>query len=156
MPKSQQTYIFFVGWVSMWFCFCINLDFWTGCCFKTQFLSIEHPHKFGKLHLSVFFFCLPVSCLMESMDRRRRRRRQAKINISESEEVSSIEWEFINMSEQEEDLIYRMYRLVGERYVYSESLATFTMTLPFLVSISVSYLFFEGGLCRTKPPLKLL
>ncbi|KAJ6359337.1 hypothetical protein OIU76_000965 [Salix suchowensis] len=116
MPKSQQTYIFFVGWVSMWFCFCINLDFWTGCCFKTQFLSIEHPHKFGKLHLSVFFFCLPVSCLMESMDRRRRRRRQAKINISESEEVSSIEWEFINMSEQEEDLIYRMYRLVGERW----------------------------------------
>ncbi|KAJ6748845.1 MYB-LIKE TRANSCRIPTION FACTOR ETC3 [Salix purpurea] len=50
------------------------------------------------------------------MDRRRRRRRQAKINISESEEVSSIEWEFINMSEQEEDLIYRMYRLVGERW----------------------------------------
>lgn len=30
-------------------------------------------------------------------------------------EVSSIEWEFINMSEQEEDLIYRMYKLVGDR-----------------------------------------
>ncbi len=30
-------------------------------------------------------------------------------------EVSSIEWEFINMSEQEADLIYRMYSLVGER-----------------------------------------
>ncbi|KAF9671166.1 hypothetical protein SADUNF_Sadunf12G0019200 [Salix dunnii] len=53
---------------------------------------------------------------MESMDRRRRRRKQAKINNAESEEVSSIEWEFINMSEQEEDLIYRMYRLVGERW----------------------------------------
>ncbi|KAF9667403.1 hypothetical protein SADUNF_Sadunf15G0019400 [Salix dunnii] len=52
---------------------------------------------------------------MESMDRRRRRKHQ-KINSSESEEVSSIEWEFINMSEQEEDLIYRMYRLVGERW----------------------------------------
>uniref|UniRef100_A0A6N2K9P1 Myb-like domain-containing protein n=2 Tax=Salix viminalis TaxID=40686 RepID=A0A6N2K9P1_SALVM len=102
MPKSQQTYIFFVGWVSMWFCFCINLDFWTGCCFKTQFPSLEHPHN------SANFIFL--------MDRRRRRRRQAKINISESEEVSSIEWEFINMSEQEEDLIYRMYRLVGERW----------------------------------------
>ncbi|MBA0831798.1 hypothetical protein Goarm_016236 [Gossypium armourianum] len=31
-------------------------------------------------------------------------------------EVSSIEWEFINMSEQEEDLIYRMYKLVGDRW----------------------------------------
>ncbi|MBA0548763.1 hypothetical protein Godav_017750 [Gossypium davidsonii] len=31
-------------------------------------------------------------------------------------EVSSIEWEFINMSEQEEDLIYRMYKLVGDKW----------------------------------------
>ncbi|PKH48011.1 hypothetical protein CRG98_050378 [Punica granatum] len=31
-------------------------------------------------------------------------------------EVSSIEWELINMSEQEEDLIYRMYKLVGDRW----------------------------------------
>ena len=30
-------------------------------------------------------------------------------------EVSSIAWEFINMTEQEEDLIYRMYKLVGDR-----------------------------------------
>lgn len=30
-------------------------------------------------------------------------------------EVSSIEWEFINMTDQEEDLIYRMYRLVGAK-----------------------------------------
>jgi myb proto-oncogene protein len=30
-------------------------------------------------------------------------------------EVSSLEWEFIKMTEQEEDLIYRMYRLVGDR-----------------------------------------
>ncbi|XP_021911750.1 transcription factor TRY isoform X2 [Carica papaya] len=30
--------------------------------------------------------------------------------------VSSIEWDFIKMSEQEEDLIYRMYKLVGERW----------------------------------------
>ncbi|RDY02092.1 Transcription factor TRY, partial [Mucuna pruriens] len=33
-----------------------------------------------------------------------------------SEEVSSNEWEFIDMSEQEEDLIRRMYRLVGDRW----------------------------------------
>ncbi|KAG8652994.1 transcription factor TRY [Manihot esculenta] len=47
----------------------------------------------------------------ETMDQK-----QTEATISESEEVSSIEWEFINMSEQEEDLIYRMYRLVGERW----------------------------------------
>ncbi|MQM05794.1 hypothetical protein Taro_038612 [Colocasia esculenta] len=46
----------------------------------------------------------------------RRRRRQAKVARCESEEVSSIEWEFIDMTEQEEDLIYRMYRLVGDRW----------------------------------------
>ncbi|KAJ0105117.1 hypothetical protein Patl1_17549 [Pistacia atlantica] len=32
-----------------------------------------------------------------------------------SEEVSSTEWVFIEMNEQEEDLIYRMHRLVGDR-----------------------------------------
>ncbi|KAJ8900493.1 hypothetical protein K2173_025270 [Erythroxylum novogranatense] len=47
----------------------------------------------------------------------RRRRKQAKTsNCSSSEEVSSIEWEFIKMTEQEEDLIHRMYKLVGERW----------------------------------------
>nr|DAD19164.1 TPA_asm: hypothetical protein HUJ06_020627 [Nelumbo nucifera] len=45
----------------------------------------------------------------------KRRRKQAKIIHYDSEEVSSIEWEFINMTEQEEDLIYRMYKLVGDR-----------------------------------------
>ncbi|KAB5527187.1 hypothetical protein DKX38_021034 [Salix brachista] len=35
---------------------------------------------------------------------------------SDLAEVSSIEWEFINMSEQEEDLIYRMHKLVGDRW----------------------------------------
>ncbi|URE45866.1 chloroplast unusual positioning protein [Musa troglodytarum] len=29
---------------------------------------------------------------------------------------SSVAWEFIDMTEQEEDLIYRMYRLVGDRW----------------------------------------
>ncbi|GMY23847.1 hypothetical protein ACB098_11G070200 [Castanea mollissima] len=46
----------------------------------------------------------------------KRRRKQAKTSSCYSEEVSSIEWEFINMSEQEEDLIYRMYKLVGDRW----------------------------------------
>ncbi|KAG2299209.1 hypothetical protein Bca52824_035681 [Brassica carinata] len=32
------------------------------------------------------------------------------------QKVSSIEWEFINMTEQEEDLIFRMHRLVGDRW----------------------------------------
>uniref|UniRef100_A0A0D3A754 Uncharacterized protein n=1 Tax=Brassica oleracea var. oleracea TaxID=109376 RepID=A0A0D3A754_BRAOL len=36
-----------------------------------------------------------------------------------SEEVCSVKWDFIKMSQQEEDLILRMYRLVGDRYVSS-------------------------------------
>lgn len=47
------------------------------------------PPRFDSLELLVLFICLA--------------------------EVSSIEWEVVNMTEQEEDLVYRMYRLVGER-----------------------------------------
>ncbi|GMI66782.1 CAPRICE [Hibiscus trionum] len=46
----------------------------------------------------------------------KRHQKQAKTNSCCSEEVSSIEWEFINMSEQEEDLIYRMHKLVGDKW----------------------------------------
>ncbi|CAL9213338.1 unnamed protein product [Arabidopsis halleri] len=35
---------------------------------------------------------------------------------SSSEEVSSLEWEEIAMAQEEEDLICRMYKLVGERW----------------------------------------
>ncbi|CAH2070144.1 unnamed protein product [Thlaspi arvense] len=52
---------------------------------------------------------------MDNTDRRRRRKKN-KVTLHDSEEVSSIEWEFINMTEQEEDLICRMYRLVGDRW----------------------------------------
>ncbi|XP_077228748.1 transcription factor TRY-like isoform X2 [Tasmannia lanceolata] len=45
----------------------------------------------------------------------KRRRKQAK-TVKEGSQVSSIEWEFITMTEQEEDLIYRMYKLVGDRW----------------------------------------
>ncbi|XP_009375597.1 MYB-like transcription factor TCL1 [Pyrus x bretschneideri] len=52
---------------------------------------------------------------MESMDRCHQKR--PKITITDqSEEVISNEWKFINITEQEEDLIYRMYRLVGPRW----------------------------------------
>ncbi|XP_042374634.1 transcription factor TRY-like isoform X2 [Zingiber officinale] len=44
-----------------------------------------------------------------------RRKKQRKLSNG-SEEVSSAEWEFINMTKQEEDLIFRMYRLVGDRW----------------------------------------
>ncbi|EOA28203.1 hypothetical protein CARUB_v10024393mg [Capsella rubella] len=47
---------------------------------------------------------------------RRSRRKQTIFTLRDSEEVSSIEWEFINMTEQEEDLIFRMHRLVGDRW----------------------------------------
>ncbi|GAV56919.1 Myb_DNA-binding domain-containing protein [Cephalotus follicularis] len=50
------------------------------------------------------------------MDNYKRRRKIAKTSTCCSEEVSSIEWKFINMSAEEEDLIYRMYKLVGDRW----------------------------------------
>ncbi|KAF8111505.1 hypothetical protein N665_0074s0037 [Sinapis alba] len=40
----------------------------------------------------------------------------ATIATSSSEEVSSLEWEEIAMTQEEEDLICRMYKLVGERW----------------------------------------
>ncbi|KDP25315.1 hypothetical protein JCGZ_20471 [Jatropha curcas] len=43
-------------------------------------------------------------------------KKQKTCSSCRSEEVSSVEWEFIEMSEQEEDLIYRMYSLVGNRW----------------------------------------
>ncbi|KAI4315518.1 hypothetical protein L6164_028316 [Bauhinia variegata] len=47
----------------------------------------------------------------------RRPQKQASIRSSTtSEEVSSTEWELAGMSEQEEDLIHRMYKLVGSRW----------------------------------------
>ncbi|KAH0881912.1 hypothetical protein HID58_058008 [Brassica napus] len=49
------------------------------------------------------------------MDRRRRRHSKAKASCSE--EVSSIEWEAVKMSEEEEDLISRMYKLVGDSII---------------------------------------
>ncbi|XP_010469855.1 PREDICTED: MYB-like transcription factor ETC2 [Camelina sativa] len=55
---------------------------------------------------------------MDNTNRFRRVRsfRQTKFTRHDSEEVSSIQWEFISMTEQEEDLISRMYRLVGDRW----------------------------------------
>ncbi|KAK4266970.1 hypothetical protein QN277_023824 [Acacia crassicarpa] len=50
------------------------------------------------------------------MDECRRKQEKTERSNSEGQEVSSIEWDFINMSEQEEDLIYRMYKLVGDRW----------------------------------------
>ncbi|KAK4762296.1 hypothetical protein SAY87_030180 [Trapa incisa] len=52
------------------------------------------------------------------MDKNRRRHLGSisKSKPADSEEVSSIEWENIVMSEQEEDLVYRMHKLVGDRW----------------------------------------
>ncbi|CAL9145090.1 unnamed protein product [Musa hybrid cultivar] len=50
-------------------------------------------------------------------------RLQQETTHRESEEVSSKEWEFIHMSEQEEDLIRRVYRLVGDRQASSTLVA---------------------------------
>ncbi|CAH8273571.1 unnamed protein product [Arabidopsis lyrata] len=48
-----------------------------------------------------------------------RRTKQPKTNsivTSSSEEVSSLEWEVVNMSQEEEDLVCRMHKLVGDRW----------------------------------------
>ncbi|KAH0855806.1 hypothetical protein Bca4012_040645 [Brassica carinata] len=50
------------------------------------------------------------------------RTKQAKTNpivassFSEGTEVSSLEWEAVNMNQEEEDLICRMHKLVGNRW----------------------------------------
>ncbi|XP_009111415.1 MYB-like transcription factor ETC3 isoform X2 [Brassica rapa] len=47
------------------------------------------------------------------------RTKQAKTNptvASSSTEVSSLEWEAVNMNQEEEDLICRMHKLVGNRW----------------------------------------
>ncbi|XP_042001784.1 transcription factor TRY-like isoform X2 [Salvia splendens] len=45
-----------------------------------------------------------------------RQRKQSKIRNYPLCEVSSIEWEFVNMTEQEEDIINRMHKLVGDKW----------------------------------------
>ncbi|AEC08386.1 MYB-like transcription factor TCL2 [Arabidopsis thaliana] len=45
-----------------------------------------------------------------------RSRKQSKFTLGDTAEVNSVKWEFINMTEQEEDLIFRMHRLVGDRW----------------------------------------
>ncbi|XP_010924845.1 MYB-like transcription factor ETC3 [Elaeis guineensis] len=58
---------------------------------------------------------MPFSIRSEAMDDRRRPK-QPRTSNRDTPEVSSTEWELINLSEQEEDLVYRMYRLVGDRW----------------------------------------
>ncbi|CAN6901028.1 unnamed protein product, partial [Brassica oleracea] len=77
-------------------------------------------------------------------------------------EVCSVEWKFINMSEQEEDLILRMYRLVGDRYILSSFLSlprSFAGTLPQKIDNkeydNIPYMYYivqvcEYLECRTK------
>ncbi|KAF2582260.1 hypothetical protein F2Q68_00002502 [Brassica cretica] len=47
------------------------------------------------------------------------RTKQTKTNpilTSSSEEVSSLEWQAVNMNQEEEDLVRRMHKLVGDRF----------------------------------------
>ncbi|XP_072958915.1 transcription factor TRY-like [Typha angustifolia] len=48
------------------------------------------------------------------MDKRQQRKRSR--TVDDNLEVGSIEWQIINMSQQEEDLVYRMHKLVGDRW----------------------------------------
>ncbi|KAJ0986200.1 hypothetical protein J5N97_004556 [Dioscorea zingiberensis] len=49
------------------------------------------------------------------MEKNSRARKSMAVK-DDCEEVSSNKWEYINMTQQEEDLIYRMYRLVGDKW----------------------------------------
>ncbi|KAG5405236.1 hypothetical protein IGI04_011355 [Brassica rapa subsp. trilocularis] len=47
------------------------------------------------------------------------RTKQTKTNpflTSSSEEVSSLEWQAVNMNQEEEDLVRRMHKLVSDRW----------------------------------------
>ncbi|XP_047981599.1 transcription factor TRY-like isoform X1 [Salvia hispanica] len=50
------------------------------------------------------------------MDKCRQKKQSKFRNYPLCEEVSSIEWEFVNMTEQEEDIINRMHKLVGDKW----------------------------------------
>ncbi|PWA76929.1 CAPRICE-like MYB3 [Artemisia annua] len=54
------------------------------------------------------------------MDKRSRKNTKSSINNNgDFEEVSSRQWEIVNLSPAEEDLVYRMHKLVGNRSVLS-------------------------------------
>ncbi|XP_010457133.1 PREDICTED: MYB-like transcription factor ETC1 [Camelina sativa] len=54
---------------------------------------------------------------METQRKSKHRKTNPAIGASSSDqEVSSLEWEEIAMAQEEEDLICRMFKLVGERW----------------------------------------
>ncbi|PWA60242.1 CAPRICE-like MYB3 [Artemisia annua] len=51
------------------------------------------------------------------MDKRSRKNTKSSMNNNgEFEEVSSRQWEIVNLNPAEEDLVYRMHKLVGNRW----------------------------------------
>lgn len=87
MPKSQQTYIFFFGWVAYVLLLLHKFGLLDLRLLQNSICINSFPSTLGNYYLSLFSCpAFSASFLMESMDRRRRRRRkQAKINNSESE-----------------------------------------------------------------------
>ncbi|XP_010480333.1 PREDICTED: MYB-like transcription factor ETC1 isoform X2 [Camelina sativa] len=53
---------------------------------------------------------------METQRKSKHRKTNPTIVASSSDQVSSLEWEEIAMAQEEEDLICRMFKLVGERW----------------------------------------
>ncbi|XP_013718493.1 MYB-like transcription factor ETC3 isoform X2 [Brassica napus] len=47
---------------------------------------------------------------------RTKQTKTSPIVASSSSQVSSIEWEALNMNQEEEDLVCRMHKLVGDRW----------------------------------------
>ncbi|XP_011093616.1 MYB-like transcription factor ETC3 [Sesamum indicum] len=53
---------------------------------------------------------------MDNKCRQKHSKTQNSCSCSSCEEVSSMEWEVIKMSEEEEDIIRRMHKLVGDKW----------------------------------------
>ncbi|KAL0426103.1 UNVERIFIED_CONTAM: MYB-like transcription factor ETC3 [Sesamum radiatum] len=53
---------------------------------------------------------------MDNKCRKKHSKIENSCSCSSCEEVSSMEWEVINMSEEEEDIIRRMHKLVGDKW----------------------------------------
>ncbi|GAB2265108.1 hypothetical protein Dimus_000175 [Dionaea muscipula] len=97
-------------------CLVALIAFATECTLSSfSFISIISLPSCLCLCLCLCHLSLPL-CIPFDMDKRRRKRGKANTSSVVSEEVSSIEWEAISMTVQEEDLIFRMYRLVGDRW----------------------------------------
>ncbi|XP_073007690.1 MYB-like transcription factor ETC3 [Typha latifolia] len=76
-------------------------------------INVRYPTP-QRLSLFSHWFLLERLLLPVAMDKRQQRKQSR--TVDDNFQVGRIEWQIVNMSEQEEDLVYRMHKLVGERW----------------------------------------